>query len=94
MKKTTRFSSKIEENPVCEFEDKQSPLMLTEISQSTSQANLSKSQDCENVRKRISKRCDKYIFREKHFKKSLKISFPKKIVEMFVNHYDEYEVNN
>ena len=44
--------------------------------------------------KKISKRSEKYIFREKHFKKSLKISFPKKIVEMFVNHYDEFQIDN
>lgn len=34
---------------------------------------------------------EKHIFREaNHFKKSFKISFPKKIVEMFINHYEKY----
>jgi len=49
--------------------------------------NLSQSKKIEKFKKKI----DKHIFKkENHFKKSFKISFPKKIVEMFINHYEEY----
>lgn len=44
-----------------------------------------------NKAEKSKKKIEKHIFREaNHFKKSFKISFPKKIVEMFINHYERF----
>jgi len=40
-----------------------------------------------NKNKKIKKRFEKHIMKEKSFGKTLKLSFPKKLVEMFLNHY-------
>jgi len=44
--------------------------------------------------KKIKKRFDKHIMKEKSFGKTLKLSFPKKLVEMFLNHYSKFEIEN
>lgn len=40
------------------------------------------------------KKFDKHIMKEKSFGKTLKLSFPKKLVEMFLNHYSKFEIEN
>jgi len=44
--------------------------------------------------KKIKKRFEKHIMKEKSFGKTLKLSFPKKLVEMFLNHYSKFEIQN
>lgn len=44
--------------------------------------------------KRITSQMEKLIMKEKEFGKTLKLSFPKKLVEMFLNHYANFEIEN
>lgn len=41
---------------------------------------------------KFKKRIGKFILKEKSFGKTLKLSFPKKIVEMFINHYSKFPI--
>jgi hypothetical protein len=43
---------------------------------------------------KLKKKISKFILREKSFGKALKLSFPKKIVEMFINHYGKFSIDN
>jgi hypothetical protein len=42
----------------------------------------------------MKKKIAKFILKEKSFGKALKLSFPKKIVEMFINHYGKFTIDN